>query len=112
MVGNYKIAGEKLRDDHMVHLFEESGRGHAIYLKDNYDEPYRTGASEDDTLVLAEKQRRFVSTSAFGAPAVRASAPEIATRTSWQVPVRRSLGATRSIDASPRRSEIAADDCS
>ncbi|MGH0220492.1 pectate lyase [Sinorhizobium meliloti] len=78
VVGNYKIAGEKLRDDHMVHLFEESGRGHAIYLKDNYDEPYRTGASEDDTLVLAEKQRRFVSTSAFDAPAVRASAPEIA----------------------------------
>ncbi|WP_164829084.1 thrombospondin type 3 repeat-containing protein [Sinorhizobium meliloti] len=78
VVGNYKIAGEKLRDDHMVHLFEESGRGHAIYLKDNYDEPYRTGASEDDTLVLAEKQRRFVSASAFDAPAVRASAPEIA----------------------------------
>ena len=78
VVGNYKIAGEKLRDDHMVHLFEESGRGHAIYLKDNYDEPYRTGASEEDTLVLAEKQRRFVSTSAFDAPAVRASAPEIA----------------------------------
>ena len=78
VVGNYKIAGEKLQNDHMVHLFEESGRGHTIYLKDNYDEPYRTGASEDESLVLAEKQRRFVSASAFDAPAVRTSAPEVA----------------------------------
>lgn len=78
VVGNYKIAGEKLRNDHMVHLFEESGRGHAIYLKDNYDEPYRTDPGQDESLVLAEEQRGFVSATAFDAPAVRAFAPEIA----------------------------------
>lgn len=78
VVGNYKIAGEKQRNDHMVHLFEESGRGHSIYVRGNYDEPYRTGHGQDEGLVLTEEQRRFVSATAFDAPAVRASAPEIA----------------------------------
>ncbi|NRP73099.1 hypothetical protein ILFOPFJJ_03998 [Ensifer psoraleae] len=75
VVGNYKIAGEKLRNDHMVHLFDESGLGHSIYVKDNYDEPYRTESGQDESLVLAEEQRRFVVAAPFGAPQVRTSAP-------------------------------------
>ncbi len=75
VVGNYKIAGENLHDDHMVHLFEESGLGHSIYVKDNYDEPYRTEAGQDDRLVIAGEQRHFVSAAPFGAPPIRTSAP-------------------------------------
>ncbi|WFU51037.1 pectate lyase [Sinorhizobium terangae] len=75
VVGNYKIAGEKLRNDHMVHLFNESGLGHSIYVKDNYDEPYRTESGQDDSLVLAEGQRRFVVAAPFDAPQIRTSAP-------------------------------------
>ncbi|RVJ41748.1 pectate lyase [Sinorhizobium medicae] len=78
VVGNYKIAGENLRNDHMVHLFDERGGGHAIYVKDNYDEPYRTQPGQDDSLVLTERQRGSVSPQAFNAEAVRASGPEIA----------------------------------
>ncbi|PDT52900.1 pectate lyase [Sinorhizobium americanum] len=75
VVGNYKIAGQKLRNDHLVHLFPESGLGHSIYVKDNYDEPYRTTPHQDDSLVLAEDQRRFVVKAPFEAPAIRTSAP-------------------------------------
>lgn len=75
VIGNYKIAGEKLLDDHMVHIFDESGLGHSIYLKDNYDEPYRTEADQDDSLVVAEDQRRFVAATPFDAPTIRTSAP-------------------------------------
>ena len=78
VVSNYKIAGEKLRNDHMVHLFDESGLGHSIYVKDNYDEPYRTEAGQDDSLVLAQDQRRFVVATPFDVPAIRTSTPMIA----------------------------------
>ncbi|KQZ53329.1 MULTISPECIES: hypothetical protein [unclassified Ensifer] len=73
VVGNYKIGGRKLRDDHMVHLFDESGLGHSIYLKDNYDEPYRVDAGQPENLVIAEQHRRNVATKPFNAPPVRAS---------------------------------------
>ncbi|OAP39799.1 pectate lyase [Sinorhizobium glycinis] len=75
VVGNYKIKGEKLHDDHMVHLFEESGLGHQIYVKDNYDEPYRTEAGQDDGLIIAGEQRHFVSAKPFDAPPIRTSQP-------------------------------------
>ena len=78
VVGNYKIAGEKLRNDHLVHLFVESGLGHSIYVKDNYDEPYRTAPDQDESFVLAEEQRRFVVAAPFDVPPVRASAPMVA----------------------------------
>nr|WP_051441013.1 hypothetical protein [Ensifer sp. WSM1721] len=75
VVGNYKIAGKKLRNDRLVHLFIESGLGHSIYVKDNYDEPYRTDADQDDSLVLAEDHRRFLVTAPFDVPTIRVSAP-------------------------------------
>ena len=42
VVGNYKLAGKNEKDDHMIHIFDESALGHSIYVKDNYDETYRT----------------------------------------------------------------------
>ncbi|WP_026186948.1 pectate lyase [Ensifer sp. BR816] len=78
VIGNYKIAGKKLRNDHLVQLFIESGLGHSIYVKDNYDEPYRTEPGQDDSLVLAEEQRRFAVAKPFEVPMVRASAPMVA----------------------------------
>ena len=76
VVGNYKIAGENDVNDHMVHLFVESGKGHSIYLKDNYDEPYRTDAGQDESLVVAEDQRQFIVATPFDAPAIRTSPPQ------------------------------------
>ncbi|WP_037470510.1 hypothetical protein [Sinorhizobium fredii] len=78
VVGNYKIAGQKLRNDHMVQLFSESGLGHSIYVKDNYDEPYRTEPDQDDSLVLTEDQRRYVVKAPFEVPTIRTSAPMVA----------------------------------
>ncbi len=75
VIGNYKIAGKKLRNDHLVHLFIESGLGHSIYVKDNYDEPYRTEPTQDDSFVLAEDQRRFIVPAPFDVPTIRTSAP-------------------------------------
>ena len=60
----------------MVHLFVESGKGHSIYLKDNYDEPYRTDAGQDESLVVAEDQRQFIVATPFDAPAIRTSPPQ------------------------------------
>ena len=76
VVGNYKIAGENDVDDHMVHLFNESRKGHSIYLKDNYDEPYRTDAGQDENLVVAEDQRQFIVATPFDAPAIQTSSPQ------------------------------------
>ncbi|PDT46704.1 pectate lyase [Sinorhizobium fredii] len=75
VIGNYKIAGKKLRNDHLVHLFIESGLGHSIYVKDNYDEPYRTEPTQDDSFVLAEDQRRFIVPAPFDVPTIRTSSP-------------------------------------
>ena len=76
VVGNYKIGGKNDVNDHLVHLFIESGKGHAIYLKDNYDEPYRTDPAQGENLVVAEDQRRFIVETPFGAPAIRTSSPQ------------------------------------
>ena len=76
VVGNYKIAGESEVNDHMVHLFVESGKGHSVYVKDNYDEPYRTDAGQDENLVVAEDQKQFIVATPFDAPAIRTSSPQ------------------------------------
>jgi hypothetical protein len=78
VVGNYKIEGENKKDDHLVHLFEESGLGHSIYLHDNYDEPYRTAVGDPDDSVAAPEQRKFIVTTRFPAPDVRTTAPQLA----------------------------------
>ena len=75
VVGNYKIAGKNDADDHMVHIFDESALGHSIYLKDNYDEPYRTEEGQDEKLVLSEEQQQVVVITPFNTPAIRTSAP-------------------------------------
>lgn len=75
VVGNYKIAGRKNNDAHTVHVFDESGLGHSIYLKDNYDEPYRTKAQQPDALVIAAEQRKIITSTRFDSPAVRTSDP-------------------------------------
>lgn len=73
VVGNYKIAGKNEEDDHMIHIFDESALGHAIYVKDNYDEPYRTEAGQDEKLVIANDQQHVAVATPFDAPAVRTS---------------------------------------
>ena len=75
VVGNYKIAGKNDADDHMVHIFDESAFGHSIYLKDNYDEPYRTEEDQDEKLVLSEEQQQVVVTTPFDTPSISTSAP-------------------------------------
>jgi pectate lyase len=75
VVGNYKISGENEVDDHMVHVFDESGLGHSIFLKDNYDDPYRTKAGQDEKLVIAEKGQHVVVTTPFAAPSIHTSPP-------------------------------------
>lgn len=83
VVGNYKIAGDDLSDgkfradDHLVYLSEEGGRfGHSIFVKDNYDEPYRTDPEEPDQLVMARKFSRYLVDVPFDAPAVRTTSPQ------------------------------------
>lgn len=76
VVGNYKIKGVNEKDDHLVFLFEESGLGHSIYLRDNYDEPYRVDAAAPDDLVIAPELRKYVVTTRFPAPEVRTTSPQ------------------------------------
>lgn len=78
VIGNYKIGGKNIRDDHTVHIFEESGLGHSIYVADNYDEPYRTNGGQADGLVIAEEQRAVVASARFDAPLIRTSDPMVA----------------------------------
>ena len=77
VVGNYKIAGKNLVDDHLVYLFEEGGRfGHSIFLKDNYDQPYRTDPARPDRLVIAPEYSHYLVEKPFDAPAVRTTSPQ------------------------------------
>lgn len=73
VVGNYKIGGRNIRDDHMVHFFDESGLGHSVYLRDNYDDPHRVEADQPEDLVIAEQYRKNVAAKPFSAPPVRTS---------------------------------------
>ena len=75
VVGNYKIAGKNKNDGHMIHIFDESSNGHSIYIKDNYDDPYRTNSEQADDLVVDEDHRNVVVTSPFDAPIVRTMTP-------------------------------------
>nr|WP_105432690.1 MULTISPECIES: pectate lyase [Neorhizobium] len=78
IVGNYKIGRAKGKEAYTVHVFEESGAGFSIYVKDNYDEPHRTTDGQNDGLILAENHRRFISTVPFSAPPIRTSVPMLA----------------------------------
>lgn len=80
IVGNYKIAGrpELESDDHLVHLFEESGQGFSIYASGNYDEPYRLSDDDPEHLILADDFRKYLVTKPLAAPPVRATTAEAA----------------------------------
>lgn len=73
VVGNYKIEGkvEKDKDDRLVHLFEEGGKGFSIFLADNIDEKYRPDADAADDEALVESMRRFVLSERLDAPSVK-----------------------------------------
>ncbi|WP_137392190.1 pectate lyase family protein [Rhodoligotrophos defluvii] len=72
VVGNYKIAGAKEKDDHLVHLFDEGGKGYAIHLAGNIDETYRPDDGMAEDLVVAEEQRGAVVSAPFDVAHVRA----------------------------------------
>ncbi|WP_342644267.1 pectate lyase [Rhodoligotrophos ferricapiens] len=76
VVGNYKIAGAKEKDDRLVHLFEDGKNGHEIYLADNYDETYRPDEDLPDELVIAEANRSTVVAEPFEVADVRATSPQ------------------------------------
>ena len=59
IVGNYKLKGRNIFNDRLVHLFEEGDHGFSVYLRDNYDEPYRT-ANEPENSVLLDEHRKYV----------------------------------------------------
>lgn len=76
IVGNYKVKGKNTDNDHLVHPFVEDRKGFSIYVKDNYDEPYRTDSSQPDDEVLLPEHRRFVVATPFAAPPVRTTTPQ------------------------------------
>jgi hypothetical protein len=76
VVGNYKLAGKKARDDRLVHLFHESGRGFSIYAADNFDETYMSAPDADDRNALAPQNWPYLAAERFDAPLVRTSSPQ------------------------------------
>jgi hypothetical protein len=78
VVGNFKTAGENLKNDRLVQLFEESGSGFAIYLRDNLDESYIPDAKVDVREALAPSQRQYAVGQRFDGPEVRTTDPKSA----------------------------------
>jgi hypothetical protein len=78
VVGNFKTAGENLKNDRMVQLFEESGKGFAIFLRDNLDESYMPDTKTDVREALAPAQRQYAVVKRFDVPEVRTTDPKSA----------------------------------
>ena len=76
VVGNYKIRGSKKVDDHLVHIFNESGAGLSIYAKDNYDDPYRTSATQADNLIVDASEYGKLVTTRHPTPLIRTTSPQ------------------------------------
>ena len=76
IVGNYKTKAKNTDNDRLVHPFVEDRKGFSIYVKDNYDEPYRTASSQLDDEVLLPEHRKFVVATPFPAPPVRTTSPQ------------------------------------
>jgi hypothetical protein len=63
VIGNYKVAGEKLIDDRLVHIFQYEGRKASLYLEGNIDQTYipnsflsqRFAISPETQVVMKEK---------------------------------------------------------
>lgn len=96
IVGNYKIKGKNTDNDRLVHAFVTKGKGFSIYVHDNYDEPYRTDASQAEDEVLLPEHRKFVVATPQPAPPVRTSPPKVAYKE-----VLEKAGATR-----PKRDQV------
>jgi pectate lyase len=71
VAGNYKIAGKKEKDDRLVHLFAEGGKGFSIFLADNIDETYRPDAWAAEDQAIDEEMRGFVVSEPFEAAGIR-----------------------------------------
>ena len=65
VVGNYKIGGKDEKDDHLVHLFADGGKGFSVFLAENVDETH--GQDIEDGM------GRFTALTPFNAASVRAS---------------------------------------
>ncbi|WP_159587185.1 pectate lyase [Chelativorans xinjiangense] len=72
VIGNYKIAGTRKIDDHLLHLFEEGDGKFAVYVAGNIDETYRPEAGMAEHLVLDEAMRGHIVSRPFTTLGVRA----------------------------------------
>ncbi|MFC6487606.1 pectate lyase [Nitratireductor sp. GCM10026969] len=71
IIGNYKIAGSRKIDDHLLYLFEENGGKFKVHVAGNIDETYRPEPGMADDLVLGEAQRGYVVSAPFTTMGVR-----------------------------------------
>lgn len=78
VVGNFKIAGKNLRNDRLVQIFEESGAGASVYVRDNFDETYLSVPGLDERQALTEDQQQYIARERLDAPAVRTTSPRAA----------------------------------
>lgn len=73
VIGNVKFSGENLATDHLIHFFDNvKENGFKIYLKDNWDEDYRTSDDLPEDLVVAPEHRKFITETPVLEPLVRA----------------------------------------
>ena len=96
VVGNYKMRGRNLINDHLLQLFEEGGNGFSVFLSGNYDEPYRVAPEAPDDLSLEPDQRQYVVSEPQPAPPVHTTTAQQA-----YVDVLAGAGATK-----PKRDKV------
>ena len=71
VVGNYKIEGKKEKDDHLVHLFADGGKGFSIFIAENIDETYYPEATAAEGEWIDESMRGFMVSEPFAAASIR-----------------------------------------
>ena len=71
IIGNFKLSGEDIASDRLVHLFDH-GNGFEIYLRDNLDEDNRQTSDLPEDLALAPENRDYVVSEPVAPPLVRA----------------------------------------
>jgi pectate lyase len=67
-IGNYKLSGAAGTDNHLLHLFDDSGQGFEIYLSGNYDQDYRPNNTIPEHEVLKAEWRSVVTGSPIPVP--------------------------------------------
>jgi pectate lyase len=78
VVGNFKIAGENLKNDRLLQFFEEGGHGFSIFLQDNLDETYMPDPAQGASEAFLPETLKYQSKERFEAPPVRTTTPAIA----------------------------------